>query len=43
MRLFAGRLWWDILYLDSDLDATAARALADEIRTLLVSTGTTSP
>ncbi len=37
VRLWAGRAWWDILYLDADLDQMAARRIADEIRTLLVS------
>lgn len=36
VRLFAGRLWWDMLYLDSDLEEAAARRLADEIHALLV-------
>jgi len=41
VRLFAGRLWWDIVYLDADLDPPAARRLADEIRTLLSTEGET--
>ncbi len=36
VRLFAGRLWWDILYLDTELDPAAARRIADEIRALLI-------
>ncbi len=36
VRLWAGRIWWDILYLEPDLDRAAARRIADEIRTLLV-------
>ncbi len=36
VRLWDGRIWWDILYLEPELDAVAARRLADEIRALLV-------
>lgn len=36
VRLWAGRIWWDILYLEPELDEAAARRLADEIRNLLV-------
>ena len=39
VRLFAGRLWWDILYLDSDLEEATARRLAGEIHTVLVAEG----
>ncbi len=35
VRLFAGRLWWDILYLDSEMEPAEAEQLADEIRKLL--------
>jgi hypothetical protein len=35
VRLFRGELWWDILYLDSDMDAAGAQAIAHEIRTIL--------
>ncbi len=31
VRLFAGRLWWDIVYLDCDMDERTARVLAQEI------------
>lgn len=30
-RLFRGRLWWDIVYLDSDMDDHGARAIADDV------------
>ncbi len=39
VRLWAGRIWWDILYLEPDLDEAAAQGLADEIRSLLVEEG----
>ncbi len=35
VRLFRGELWWDILYLDSDMDADGARAIAHEMQTIL--------
>jgi hypothetical protein len=35
VRLFRGELWWDILYLDSDMDAALAQRIADEMRTIL--------
>lgn len=35
VRLFRGELWWDILYLDSDMDATGARRIADDMRAIL--------
>jgi hypothetical protein len=28
-------LWWDILYLDSDMDAAGAQAIAGEMQTIL--------
>lgn len=31
VRLFAGRLWWDFVYLDCDMDAKQAAILAEEI------------
>lgn len=31
VRLFHGELWWDMLYLDSDMDAAGARAMASDI------------
>lgn len=34
-RLFRGELWWDILYLDCDMDAARAREIAKEIETIL--------
>jgi hypothetical protein len=38
-RLFQGRLWLDILYLDSDMDAEQAGAIADTMRELLLEGG----
>jgi hypothetical protein len=35
IRLFHGELCWDILYLDSDMDAVLATQIADDIRTIL--------
>jgi hypothetical protein len=35
VRLFRGELCWDILYLDSDMDAAGAQLIADDIRTML--------
>jgi len=35
VRLFRGELWWDILYLDSDMDAAGARRIADDMRGIL--------
>ncbi len=35
VRLWAGRIWWDILYLEPELDRAAAERIADEIRELL--------
>lgn len=35
VRLFRGELCWDILYLDSDMDAAGARQIADDVRTIL--------
>lgn len=35
VRLFRGELWWDILYLDSDMDAAGAQQIAGEMRTVL--------
>ncbi len=35
VRLWAGRIWWDILYLEGELDEAAARRIAGEIRDLL--------
>ena len=37
VRLYRGELWWDILYLDSDMDAAGAQQIADEMRTILES------
>lgn len=35
VRLFRGELWWDILYLDSDMDAAGAQAIAREMQAIL--------
>ena len=35
VRLFRGELWWDILYLDSDMDAAGAQLIADDMQTIL--------
>jgi len=35
VRLFRGELWWDILYLDSDMDAAGAQAIAGEMQAIL--------
>ncbi len=35
VRLFRGELWWDILYLDSDMDAAGAQAIARELQAIL--------
>ena len=35
VRLFRGELWWDILYLDSDMDAAGALAIAREMQVIL--------
>jgi hypothetical protein len=42
VRLFRRELWWDILYLEADMDDREARGIADEIHELLV-TATRSP
>jgi hypothetical protein len=34
-RLFRGELWWDILYLDCDMDAARAREIAGDIQDIL--------
>ena len=34
-RLWRGRLCWDFVYLDADMDETAARSLVGDIRRLL--------
>jgi hypothetical protein len=40
VRMFDRRLWWDIVYLDADMDASLARKIADEIfETLLAAAG----
>jgi len=36
-RLFRGELYWDLLYLDSDMDAAGAQTIAGQIRTILES------
>ena len=38
-RLWRGRLWWDHVYLDSDMDEELAAALSDEILEKLAATG----
>jgi len=38
-RIFDGKLWWDILYLDTDMDQIKAEKIADEIRSILQSIG----
>ena len=35
VRLFRGELWWDILYLDSDMNAAGAQDIAREMQTIL--------
>jgi hypothetical protein len=35
VRMFAGRLWWDFVYLDCDMGAQQAEVLAQEILMLL--------
>lgn len=35
VRLADGCLWWDVVYLDKDLDRAAAAAVAAEVRSLL--------
>jgi hypothetical protein len=35
VRLFRGELWWDIMYLDCDMDAAAAQQIAREMQTVL--------
>jgi hypothetical protein len=35
VRLFRGELCWDLLYLDSDMDAALATRIADDILTIL--------
>jgi len=38
-RLFRGRLWWDTIYLDSDMDESLAAGITDEILDLLREVG----
>jgi hypothetical protein len=35
VRLFRGELWWDIMYLDSDMDAAGAQEIAREMQAIL--------
>jgi hypothetical protein len=35
VRLFRDELWWDIMYLDCDMDAAGAQQIADDMRTIL--------
>jgi len=37
VKLFDNHIYWDILYLDSDMDHEQAKVIADEIRTILES------
>ncbi len=34
-KIFSGRLSWDVLYLDSDMDQASAQAIVDEIRNII--------
>jgi hypothetical protein len=34
-RLWDGRLWWDAVYLDADMDRETAQGIAEEIQTIL--------
>ncbi len=36
IRLFQDRFYWDIVYLDSDMDADKAQIIADDIREVLI-------
>jgi len=35
VRLFRGELWWDIMYMDSDMDMTLARLIAADMETIV--------
>lgn len=35
-RIFKGRLWWDIVHLDADMDREEARSVAEEMRRLVI-------
>ena len=35
VRLFRGELWWDIMYMDSDMDQATARQIASDMQTIL--------
>lgn len=35
VRLFRGELWWDIMYLDSDMDAASAHEIARDMQAIL--------
>jgi len=39
VRLFRGRLWWDTIYLDADMDEARAAGITDEILDLLREVG----
>jgi hypothetical protein len=41
-RLWEGRLWWDIVYLDSDMDRAVAATVAETILDLLRTAGRAS-
>jgi hypothetical protein len=35
VRLFRGELWWDIMYMDSDMNDATAREIAKDMQTIL--------
>ena len=37
--IFNGKLFWNILYLETDMDAETAQRITDEIKEILVSKG----
>ncbi len=39
VRIFKGRLLWDMLYMDTDMDQKQAQCIADEICSILISAG----
>jgi hypothetical protein len=43
VRLFRDELWWDCVYLDTDLDEPAAQAVAGEIMQQLVEAAKSGP
>jgi hypothetical protein len=36
-RLFNEKIWWDFIYLDTDMDAALADTITAEIETILTS------